>query len=787
MTFLFYVLAAVVLYIVIYFGICVAAAHRWRLRRSTGALDERDNAPSWIHEIVKPSEIELALLDFESHHWQRVESPFLSPCSERWSEVLLNSDKETYAVIQAADLPEKGAPCSVEFITLFSDGTRLNTVNGMAHRTVGAIPGSILIDPYAEDLAKQWQAHLDKLEELRAEKMVILKTPAEFVEFYVASLNDYVESLKRSSWIAAGAGNYRIRFVPAIRAVLKMVRGEKKAAALRSRRPPGKASEEPPPAELPVELEVCSFRRVLGAAPDKTYGAVMKFLVYIGVLAAFCIIAGALFGFAEWLVFWAIAIILHDLGHLAGIHVFKGGNPERLYIPWHGLLGAPDSSMQPYCRGLQKSRPHEEMIIALLGPLPGIILGLCLILSPLGKSDLVRDGASVLIIFNFANLLPLGLFDGGRLLNMIDLRIPYVHWLFHLGAALAVLVSAFFLSSREAMLVLSVLIVLAALVDSGRSRLLGKFRKFQKVSGEPLSVSSTSPPADSLLFEIFRFLREKPFDRAPFVRRFALAKFLYGETGRPVPSTALALAALVLYAALLFTPCLLLFSYPSSLGGRLFFWKKRDSGPFYAAVRPRGGSREVLWLSFSRDAHSEGAGVDSLSVCLSTGRPSSGRMKPAPAGHSDVNALYSYHSFRLPVECSRFAGGAALLPRADIDIGFMENDMLGEPMANMSSSMECREGTVRWQYMLHHSLNLVRDQAQARPTAFAGKARMEVTAMGDSEKKGSTGIAVSLFSGSSSLTCFRNGRPLNICVKVSDREGRIVLTEKVGSDKASVG
>lgn len=106
-------------------------------------------------------------------------------------------------------------------------------------------------------------------------------------------------------------------------------------------------------------------------------------------------------------------VLLHEAGHAMGMRAFRFTNVQMFFIPF---FGAAVSGRE---RG---AATWKEAVVSLLGPLPGLILGLVLLSGEAAQpfpTKLMFDIAAPLLWINAFNLLPLGFLDGGRFLDRV--------------------------------------------------------------------------------------------------------------------------------------------------------------------------------------------------------------------------------------------------------------------------------------------------------------------------------------------------------------------------------
>lgn len=166
-------------------------------------------------------------------------------------------------------------------------------------------------------------------------------------------------------------------------------------------RPAPQPEREPTPEELIAAVESLESR-------DKGW---MHTLLVLG----FTLLAFSATGLLQnpWLdvVILVAVIFIHELGHFAGMRYFRYRNVKMFFIPF---FGAGVSGEHLHVEGWKKA------VVCLLGPLPGLFIGLALLWYNLRKGDPIHaQVATTFILLNAFNLLPVYPLDGGRMLQEI--------------------------------------------------------------------------------------------------------------------------------------------------------------------------------------------------------------------------------------------------------------------------------------------------------------------------------------------------------------------------------
>jgi parvulin-like peptidyl-prolyl isomerase/Zn-dependent protease len=109
-----------------------------------------------------------------------------------------------------------------------------------------------------------------------------------------------------------------------------------------------------------------------------------------------------------------VVIFIHELGHFIGMKSFGYLDPKIFFIPG---LGAAASARKT------SGNAKHDAIVSLLGPIPGIFIGIMLVLIYYSTEiRLIYDFAELFLFINLFNLLPISPLDGGRFFEAVLFR-----------------------------------------------------------------------------------------------------------------------------------------------------------------------------------------------------------------------------------------------------------------------------------------------------------------------------------------------------------------------------
>jgi len=183
-------------------------------------------------------------------------------------------------------------------------------------------------------------------------------------------------------------------------------------------------------------------------------------------------------------------LFIHEFGHFVGMKLFRYKDVQMFFIP---LFGAAVSGVETNTSGTKKA------IVALLGPLPGILLGIiCGVMYVVTLEDMFATAARTFIFLNVFNMLPLYPLDGGRFFDDILLsRSPKIEVTFKALAAIALIFIAFLFKS--VLLGLLAFFILVSLPQTYSIAVIAKKLKKEIRSEEKSSLGTIPENALSLI------------------------------------------------------------------------------------------------------------------------------------------------------------------------------------------------------------------------------------------------------------------------------------------------
>ena len=161
----------------------------------------------------------------------------------------------------------------------------------------------------------------------------------------------------------------------------------------------------------------------------------MALLIVTGIF--FFIVVGLNAGLKEVALLVGV-LFFHEAGHALGMRIFGYKNVSIFFIPFLGALMTGRK---------ENATAWQEALVSLMGPLPGLFLGIVLLPIFAGsENEILRNLPLLLLFLNGLNMLPFMPLDGGYFCNQVLFsRNRYLEATFSVFGILGLLALAFFL------------------------------------------------------------------------------------------------------------------------------------------------------------------------------------------------------------------------------------------------------------------------------------------------------------------------------------------------------
>ena len=177
--------------------------------------------------------------------------------------------------------------------------------------------------------------------------------------------------------------------------------------------------------KLNIKEETYTLQRDLKLEAERKPNKYTNLLLLVFSIVAFYL-AGVFSSDPVDLVILMGVLLFHELGHLFAMKVFGYGDLKVFFIPFLGAIASGNNV---------SSSQIKKAIISMMGPIPGIILGIVLFEYLQEKSRHIVQAIYMLLFVNAFNLLPLYPLDGGRVVSEIFSRNIIVRSVFSIISA----------------------------------------------------------------------------------------------------------------------------------------------------------------------------------------------------------------------------------------------------------------------------------------------------------------------------------------------------------------
>ncbi len=369
---------------------------------------------------------ELEALGFQAIGWAWVDRDPLRIAVLR----MRHADAPAFAELTLLAGAYGGYPLA--FYSFRSEGRMLVTANRRDPMlSLVKDPEAEILDANADDPESHWQAHQARL----SSEEILLPDDAEAVRRITARSEGFFDRLRQADVIVEIQGHWHLTLKSAAWAAWRTLRAQK--ALTRPYRSEALAGANA------SSYQAQTYRLLEQTQQLRRSRRDLKGWLLMLSIAAPLMAWGVLFSWGQALALVAI-LLVHESGHAVAMRLFGYRDMSMFFIP---LLGAVVTG-QP-----RKITAWKQILVLLAGPLPGLLAGLAALLS-LSFHPLPEGGfdwgmvATMAVVVNLFNLLPLTPLDGGRMLDItLFSRWPMTRLLFVAVSVMGFAAVAYYLQS----------------------------------------------------------------------------------------------------------------------------------------------------------------------------------------------------------------------------------------------------------------------------------------------------------------------------------------------------
>jgi Zn-dependent protease len=389
------------------YGLTVMLLTRSRFEYMSGSVVPAAQVPDYLCNLFKIAALDLERLGFRDCGYIKY-SPFqrIHP-AERWMQLLVDPSGAHFVTIELRYPATAIDPFSMTFYTWFDDGHLLMTVDRLAYAILEPIPNTTLGDTRIRNLDRQWDYHRQQFAGIGRQRVANKLDINGFVDRYFAHFAAYVDRLIATKIFIPvnDSSQYRRPLSKAFEYAYRLIHHRPKPQPLAK------------PIDLPPEVTIDNVR-MLEQSQTSTSSRRSKFGFFVISAIAFYL---AIIPYMGWELGMqlAIVILLHELGHLLAMQLFGYRNTSMLFIPFFGGVAMGEN---------EQATLSQKFWVLILGPLPGILLGIAMLCtSNINSSWFWSKGFGLWMVgINLLNLLPIYPLDGGKIISLLLQPYPYL-------------------------------------------------------------------------------------------------------------------------------------------------------------------------------------------------------------------------------------------------------------------------------------------------------------------------------------------------------------------------
>lgn len=516
----------------------------YRIQLPKFQLKKGDDLPPYLKKLYADAVKQLTPLGFKVQHCQLSQDIVVQGPAQKWSLILVHPDTRVFAEISPASTSLDMPGYEVNFWSIAPDGNALLTMNGRGHTVMAEIPGVTIHDPMIQSLHQQYDVHLEERREWSSTTNYQLLNPVAYIASQQKLMDGYFANLKQEHAIRKkGENHFRLSLFKCLKMAFPYFKGEQQARKLLQARfkaklknkLQGTASKALSSSAYPVETDVLAYKRLSTVHQRYLTNLFPRFMLVGATWFIIYFVLGLKFSQNSLIILLGV-ILLHELGHIVAMLIFRYRDIQILSVP---LFGWADPAKKQSAKGVAH---WKQVVVYLMGPVPGIALGLVMIVvNKNSQFPHLYEAATVMVLFNYLHMLPFMSLDGGRIMRLVAMQqFPSSKLLFPLVSGGLFAAGGYYLG-EPVFWALCMIIIASIPFGVRQSALLRAMRKIVKEQRkkDPHARDFYSLDINNKLARVFLALKRPRFRKLNFLLKYQLVQALDGIVHQPSKSNGL--------------------------------------------------------------------------------------------------------------------------------------------------------------------------------------------------------------------------------------------------------
>jgi Zn-dependent protease len=501
------------------------------LRAATYAVATADDVPPGLRIELEQAVTDLLPLGFQARGFARVTSVDADDERPQWHALAEHSQYSSWALITASHMPEADMPLLTTFYTSLADGRHLMSAECVSHLMISGYPDTIVVDHGEINVSASWNNHRNEL--LKHGPGAPLTNASELMTRLQGLADAYLPMLRQKNMLATTKreGKEQLSALAAWQLVGRTQRGE--VALMRARSNRRRQSVDKRNILVPTAIEADAVIRYEQASERRSHGGSSP-IIFLVSLITFIVAALLSDGYGSSLALIIAILLFHEFGHFMAMRMCGYRDTNIFFLP---LIGAAASGRKTH------ATIPEQVFVSLMGPLPGIIIGLIFLAcapsqQPPQPHHLLFQSGLLLVVINLFNLLPIMPFDGGQIVNRLLFgRRPWLDFIFRCIAVVVVL--GLGLSVAPILIYVSAFLALGLITQQQIARLRSRIMhtpEIMALTGEKLTEAVSA-----------LVVQDPSYKSKPFALRVIMVREICTAINRPAIALGKSIALLAAY------------------------------------------------------------------------------------------------------------------------------------------------------------------------------------------------------------------------------------------------